>query len=65
MAIALFTGSAIVEQVYGIPGLGRLLVQAAINRDYTLVLGCVLVVSLLVALINVVCEMVQRWLDPR
>jgi oligopeptide transport system permease protein len=65
VAIALFTGSAIVEQVYGIPGLGRLLVQAAINRDYTLVLGCVLVVSLLVALINLGCELIQRWLDPR
>lgn len=65
VAIALFTGSAIVEQVYGIPGLGRLLVQAAINRDYTLVLGCVLVVSLLVALINLLCEFIQRWLDPR
>ncbi len=39
--------------------------QAAINRDYTLVLGCVLVVSLLVALVNLLCEFVQRWLDPR
>lgn len=65
VSIALFTGSAIVEQVFGLPGLGRLLVQAAINRDYTLVLGCVLVVSLLVALVNLLCEFVQRWLDPR
>jgi len=65
VAIALLTGSAIVEQVFGLPGIGRLLVQAAINRDYTLVLGCVLTVALIVALINLASEAIQRWVDPR
>ena len=65
VAIALFTGSTIVEQVFGLPGLGRLLVQAAINRDYTVVLGCVLVVSAIVALINLLTESIQRRIDPR
>ncbi len=65
VAIALLTGSAIVEQVFGLPGLGRLLVQAAINRDYTLVLGCVLTVAVIVAAVNLLAEAITRWLDPR
>lgn len=65
VAIALLTGSAIVEQVFGLPGLGRLLVQAAINRDYTLVLGCVLTVAVIVAVVNLLAEAIGRWLDPR
>ena len=42
--INVVTGSAVVEQVFGIPGMGRYFVQGALNRDYTLVLGVVLVV---------------------
>lgn len=63
--IALLTGSAIIEMVYSIPGLGRYLVSAALNRDYTLLLGAVLTVAVIVALINLFIEALQYLLDPR
>ena len=63
--INVVTGSAVVEQVFGIPGMGRYFVQGALNRDYTLVLGVVLVVGALVALINVAVDGLRGWMDPR
>lgn len=62
--IALLTGSAIVEMVFGIPGLGRYLVSAALNRDYTLLLGAVLTVAVIVALVNLLVDLLQWVLDP-
>ena len=63
--INVVTGSAVVEQVFGIPGLGRYFVQGALNRDYTLVLGVVLVVGALIVLINTLVDALRGWLDPR
>ena len=54
-----------VEQVFGIPGMGRYFVQGALNRDYTLVLGVVLVVGALIVLINTLVDMLRAWQDPR
>jgi oligopeptide transport system permease protein len=63
--IALLTGSAIIEQVFAIPGLGRYLVQAALNRDYTLLIGAVLTVAVIVAIVNLTIDALQYALDPR
>lgn len=63
--INIVTGSAVVEQVFGIPGMGRYFVQGALNRDYTLVLGVVLVVGALVVAINVIVDALRAWMDPR
>ena len=63
--INVVTGSAVVEQVFGIPGMGRYFVQGALNRDYTLVLGVVLVVGALIVAINTLVDAVRGWLDPR
>ena len=63
--INVVTGSAVVEQVFGIPGMGRYFVQGALNRDYTLVLGVVLVVGALIVVINTLVDMLRAWLDPR
>lgn len=63
--INVVTGSAVVEQVFGIPGMGRYFVQGALNRDYTLVLGVVLVVGALIVLINTLVDLLRAWLDPR
>jgi len=65
LLIALLTGSAIVEMVFAIPGLGRYLVGAALNRDYTLLIGAVLSVALIVALVNLVIEFLHELMDPR
>ena len=63
--INVVTGSAVVEQVFGIPGMGRYFVQGALNRDYTLVLGVVLVVGALIVAINTLVDALRGWMDPR
>ena len=63
--INIVTGSAVVEQVFGIPGMGRYFVQGALNRDYTLVLGVVLVVGASIVVINALVDGLRRWMDPR
>jgi oligopeptide transport system permease protein len=63
--INIVTGSAVVEQVFGIPGMGRYFVQGALNRDYTLVLGVVLVVGASIVLINALVDALRGWMDPR
>lgn len=63
--INIVTGSAVVEQVFGIPGMGRYFVQGALNRDYTLVLGVVLVVGALIVAINALVDASRAWMDPR
>jgi len=62
---ALATGSLIVEQIFGLPGIGRYFVQGALNRDYTLVLGVVIMYASLVILLNLVADVLYRVLDPR
>jgi oligopeptide transport system permease protein len=59
------TGSLVVETVFGLPGTGRYLVQGAINRDYTLVMGMVIVYGALVLLLNLIADLAYGWLDPR
>ena len=64
-AAALLTGSLVVEQVFGLPGVGRYFVQGAINRDYTLVMGMVVFYAALILLLNLAVDLVYGWLDPR
>lgn len=64
-AIAVLTGSAVVEQVFGLPGLGRTLVQAALNRDYTMLLGVVTVSGVIVLAVGWALELLLGLLDPR
>lgn len=63
--INIVSGSAVVEQVFGIPGMGRYFVQGALNRDYTLVMGVVLVVGVLIVAINAATDALRAWIDPR
>ena len=62
---ALLTGSLVVEQVFGLPGVGRYFVQGAINRDYTLVMGMVIFYAALILLLNLAVDLLYGWLDPR
>jgi oligopeptide transport system permease protein len=62
---AILTGSVIVEEVFGIPGLGQLFVRASLNRDYTLVLGAVIVYASLIVLLNLVVDLLYGVIDPR
>ena len=64
-AAALLTGSVVVETIFGIPGIGRHFVQAALNRDYTLVMGTVIVIACFIVVFNLIVDLVYAWLDPR
>lgn len=64
-AAGLVTGSFVVETIFRVPGLGRFFVNAAFNRDYTMVMGTVLVYAALIIAFNLLTEIVQAWLDPR
>jgi oligopeptide transport system permease protein len=59
------TGSLIVESVFGLPGTGRYLVQGAINRDYSLVMGMIVVYGCVTLLCNLIADLAYGWLDPR
>ncbi len=58
-------GSVVVEEVFGVPGLGQLFVRGAFNRDYTLVLGIVIFYATLVVLLNLVADILYAVIDPR
>jgi len=62
---ALVTGSVVIEQIFGVPGLGRYFVQGALNRDYTLVMGVVVFFGVLIVLFNLVVDLFYALLDPR
>ena len=62
---AVLTGSLVIETIFGIPGMGRYLVQGALNRDYTLVMGMVIVYASLTLLLNLIVDLLYGWLDPR
>jgi oligopeptide transport system permease protein len=62
---AILTGSVVVEEVFGIPGLGQFFVRGALNRDYTLVLGIVIFYATLVVSLNLVVDIFYGVIDPR
>jgi oligopeptide transport system permease protein len=62
---SILTGSLVVESIAGLPGIGRYLVQGAINRDYTLVLGMVIIYSALLIVMGLLVDLLYAWLDPR
>jgi oligopeptide transport system permease protein len=64
-AAALLTGSVIVETIFAIPGVGRYFVDAALNRDYTLVMGTVVVIALFTIVFNLVVDILYAFVDPR
>jgi oligopeptide transport system permease protein len=61
----ILTGSLVVEQIFGIPGIGRYFVQGALNRDYTLVLGVLIYYATFVILLNLIADILYAVLDPR
>lgn len=62
---AILTGSVVVEEIFGIPGLGQFFVRGALNRDYTLVLGIVIFYATLIVFLNLVVDILYGVIDPR
>jgi oligopeptide transport system permease protein len=61
----IITGSVVVETVFAIPGVGRIFVQSALNRDYTLIMGDIIVYSLILVIANFLVDIAYGFLDPR
>ena len=64
-AAGLLSGSFIVETIYQIPGLGRFYIQAAFNRDYTMILGTTILFATLIVVANLISDIFSAILDPR
>lgn len=61
----LLTGSFVVETIFQIPGLGRFYVQAAFNRDYTMIMGTTILLSTLIVVMNILSDLLALWMNPR
>lgn len=61
----LLAGAIITETIFSWPGLGRLVVQGIQSRDYPLVQGCILVISMTYVMVNLLTDLVYGWVDPR
>jgi peptide/nickel transport system permease protein len=62
---ALLGGAVLTETVFGLPGMGRLLVEAVNHRDYTIIQGCVLFFTLIFLVINLLLDIIYAYVDPR
>jgi len=61
----IFAGAVVIETLFGVPGMGRLMVQAVFQRDFPVVQGCVLVMATAVLLVNFITDVLYGVLDPR
>jgi oligopeptide transport system permease protein len=64
-AAQLLTGSLVIESIFGLPGVGRYFVEGALNRDYTLVMGTVVMIAVFVLVFNLIVDIAYALLDPR
>ena len=61
----IFGGAVIEEMIFAIPGMGRLLVQGVLNRDYVVIQGGTLVIATIIVFVNIIVDISYGWLDPR
>lgn len=61
----LLTGSLAVEQIFGLPGIGKYFVTAALNRDYGIVLGTTILYMFIILALNLIVDLIYAWLDPK
>ena len=64
IVVKVYFGGVVVEEVFGIPGLGQLFVRAALNRDHTVVLGVVVFYAALIVALNLVVDILYGVIDP-
>ena len=63
--VALVSGTVVTETVFSLPGIGRLVVQSVLRRDYPVIQGVILVIVLLYLVINLIVDILYTYLDPR
>ncbi|MEN0079697.1 MAG: ABC transporter permease, partial [Pseudomonadota bacterium] len=59
------TGSLVIERIFGLPGMGSYFVDGAINRDYTLVMGAIIIYAGLIIALNLIADILYAVLDPK
>lgn len=65
MLAYIVTGSLVVEQIFAVSGIGRAFVNSITNRDYTLIMGTTIVLSMLIVIMNLVTDILYKVIDPR
>ena len=65
LTISSITSAVVTESIFSLPGLGKLIVNGAANRDYTLVLGLVVLVTVIAVLLNLLVDLAYAFLDPK
>ncbi|WP_028022795.1 oligopeptide ABC transporter permease OppB [Enterovibrio calviensis] len=63
--VGIITGSVVIETIFGLPGIGKLFVNAAFNRDYSLVMGITILMGALFIIFNAIVDILLAWLDPK
>ncbi|EKM22976.1 oligopeptide transport system permease protein oppB [Vibrio sp. HENC-03] len=63
--VGIITGSVVVETIFGLPGIGKLFVNAAFNRDYSLVMGVTILIGFLFILFNAIVDILLAMIDPK
>ncbi len=61
----MISGSVVIERIFSIPGMGSYFIQGALNRDYTLVMGIVILYGVLILVFNLIVDLIYAWLNPR
>lgn len=65
LTISSITSAVVTESIFSLPGLGKLIVNGAANRDYTLVLGLVVLVTVIAVVLNLLVDLAYAFLDPK
>ncbi|HAS4473683.1 oligopeptide ABC transporter permease OppB [Vibrio cholerae] len=63
--VGIITGSVVIETIFGLPGIGKLFVNAAFNRDYSLVMGVTILIGFLFILFNAIVDILLAYIDPK
>ena len=63
--VGIITGAIVIETIFGLPGIGQLFVNGALNRDYGMVLGLTILVGVLTILFNAVVDILYAMIDPK
>ena len=63
--VGIITGSVVIETIFGLPGIGQLFVNGALNRDYSMVLGLTILVGTLTIAFNAVVDILYAFIDPK
>ncbi|HFQ5325161.1 TPA: oligopeptide ABC transporter permease OppB [Vibrio vulnificus] len=63
--VGIITGSVVIETIFGLPGIGKLFVNAAFNRDYSLVMGVTILIGFLFILFNAIVDILLAMIDPK